>query len=653
MKRVILFCLVIGSSIAGYCQPKNPEQYYKQWMAKAEKLNNEIKSELDRETRFTLSSSSNNQYVYVLRNSSGQELGTFTNENNCRMRLRNIEMRCKSLIDDLYRDISRYSTDRTAQNQMNQAKEQVNSKINKIFSGCSCSQKRNPKYRPPAPSQQPAFNTNTKQPTGISTPQSGTSSTTLSEPEKPFFQASTSNGNTAPQKQEALNSLIVGGGQVGEKNTLASVSPNFGNTGQYAGGIYVGNANWKSGGFAPVKGLERRASDYTLNKLDAIKNEIAVDLTFRNEVADPIQSFLENRTSSIPQLMDNLYKERTGYDIEKLRNKQYLTEDERKIVEDYNHFVKQMAVELDYQANEAKKKPNTEKNLIDFAIMANDVYNDGSRLLEDTDWKPIISSQGIKDNALAQAIDAINSFNAQNNNNSGFYAQIYKNELTGEYTLAFRGSEMTAADWKNNIQQGFSAFSEQYAFAASIGECLSRSNAKINIVGHSLGGGLATVVGLQTGFPTYTYNQADISQGTVDRYKLDVSKTNNITAYYAEGEMLTTLQNETREYNTLIPLGKKVKTGYVITEESIALSAISKATSVVPDKRVQAVGTLAAAADKGDNLLAMYHGHRMPNMEQYFRSKYSESQVKWEGYNNVQLVLKNNNTYSQLLIDTK
>lgn len=396
--------------------------------------------------------------------------------------------------------------------------------------------------------------------------------------------------------------------------------------------------------------IEKEELDYTINIFDDIKKEIAIDLKFRNEVADPIQSFLENRTGSIPQLMRNLYGERTGYDIEDLRNKQYLTEDKRKIAEDYNHFVKQMAIELYYQANEAKKSPNPEKRLIDNAIMANDVYNPGSKSLEDTDWQPITYSQEIEDNAIARAVDAINTFNTHNNNNSGFYAQIYKNKLTGEYTLAFRGSELTVGDWKNNIQQGFSAFSEQYAFAASLGECLSHSNAKINIVGHSLGGGLATVTGLKTGFPTYTYNQADISQGTVDRYMLDVGKTDNITAYYSEEELLTTLQNETRDYNMLIPLGKKVKTGSAITiEENKALTVVSEIAKATPYPLVQAVGVVATKAD----IIAMGDAHRMPHTEQYLRSIYGENQAKWERYNNVQLILRNNNTYSNLLINTK
>ena len=67
----------------------------------------------------------------------------------------------------------------------------------------------------------------------------------------------------------------------------------------------------------------------------------------------------------------------------------------------------------------------------------------------------------------------------------------------------------------------------------------------------------------------------------------------------------------------------------------------------------QIIGTSAVILDKGDNLTAMIDGHRIPHMEQYFRSVYGRSQVKWENYNNTQLVLRNNDTYSKLLIDTK
>jgi hypothetical protein len=199
---------------------------------------------------------------------------------------------------------------------------------------------------------------------------------------------------------------------------------------------------------------------------------------------------------------------------------------------------------------------------------------------------------------------------------------MYKNELTGEYTLAFRGSEpKDPRDWADDIIQGFSIKSPQYANAAIIGELLSGSKAKINIVGHSLGGGLATVAGLKTGFPTHTYNQADISVETVDLHHLDVSKSDNITAYYMDGEILTTLQNETRNINTLIPLGKKVKIG--------------------------------PTAPAFRTVFEMGERHDMRHAEDHFRNVYGESQVKWEGYNNVQVVLNNNNTYSNLLIDTK
>jgi hypothetical protein len=508
---------------------------------------------------------------------------------------------------------------------------------------CECRSENNPNYKSGTQSAKPNDFDNSDLFAG------GNNGSTDNTPDNPLLDGIQTQYDNPFDAPSARDPLLV------QQGALPSVSLNFDDAEKYAAGtgIRVGNPNWVSDWQTPP---ELEELDYMTGKFDVIKKEITVDLKFRDEVADSIRSFLENGTASIPQLMGNLYKERTGYDIEELRNKQYLTEEERKIVEDYNRFVKQMAIELDYQANEAKKKPDPEKNLIDFAIMAGDVYKDGSRLLKDTDWRPLTSSGGIEDEAIARAIDAINSFNTQNNNNSGFYAQIYKNELTGEYTLAFRGSEMTATDWKNNIQQGFSFFSEQYAFAASIGECLSRSNAKINIVGHSLGGGLATVAGLKTSFPTYTYNQADISQGTVDKYKLDVSKSDNITAHYVEGEILTTLQSETREYNTLIPLGKKVKTGSIIaTEESAILTAVSKTGNavggVVP--YAEFAGTVATVLDKGDNLLVMGDGHRMPSIEQYFRSTYSKSQVKWEGYNNVRMVLKNDKTYSNLLIDTK
>jgi hypothetical protein len=628
---------MIGSNI--YSQSFDQKQYINQAVRKTERLVREIEQELDRTNRFTLSQ--NKQEFYFLHTAKGRKYA-FPDEFSCKAKIRNIEMRLHNQIDDIFNSIPsnvKINGETVSQKQKAEASRQIKAQMKM---DCSCRRENNPNYNSDAkpdvkPDAKPYSSDNMDL-----TPDKNTPDNT-----------NVLSGGTQTQYDNPFDAIAAAQTQPpAATNTQPSVNFDFSDMDKYvsngSNGIYVGDENWKSP-IIRVEPLENNGA-YSLSKFDDLKKETTIDLQFRNEVATQIQAFL-NGTESIPQFLDNLYKERTGYDIGGLRNKKYLTEEERKIVEDYNQFVKQMSLELDYQANGAKKNPNPEKNLIDFAIMANDVYDPNSKSLADSDWKPLVNSHNVDDEAIARTIDAINKFNNESlNNNSGFYAQIYKNELTGEYTLAFRGSELKAADWKNNVLQGFGAFSEQYAFAASIGECLSRSNAKINIVGHSLGGGLATVAGLKTGFPTYTYNQADISQGTIDRYKLDVSKSDNITAYYTEGEILTTLQNETREYNTLVPLGNKIKTGSAITiEENKTLSVVAGISKAIPNPLVKVAGELSTKADK----VAMIDAHRMPHMEQYFRSVYGESQGKWERYNNAQLVLNNDNTYTKLFIETK
>jgi hypothetical protein len=575
-----------------------------------------------------------NKTVYVL-HLRKQKVASFHSNSECQNEKKQLE----NIANSMFTTTKTSGSSDKVTNALLRAKAEADAKSNqKIMSSikeqCSCHAENNPDYRP-------NNNNNTKS----NSPDYGN-----------LFTPDDETDNSNP-----LNSLFGDNQQTQYENIFDAPSartPIYANTGEDVSlnldhlgtstgsadkGIHVGDPNWKSNWQTPVKWEE---SDYAINKFDAIKKEIAVDLKFRNEVADSIRAFLEAGTGSIPQLLHDLYKERTGYDIEDLRNRQNLTEEERKIAENYNHFVKQMAIELDYQANEAKKNPNPEKRLIDNAIMASDVYNSGSKSLEDTDWRPVLSSYGIENTAIAQAVEAINKFNEDG---TGFYAQMYKNDLTGEYTLAFRGTD-DIYDWISNVEQGFSMLSPQYASAAQIGVLLNGCKEKVNIVGHSLGGGLATVVGLQTGFPTYTYNQADISQGMVDQYKLDVSKSDNITAYYMDGEILTTKQNEIREYSTLIPLGKKVKTGSAVEiEESKVLTVVSEIAKAIPNPLVKAAGVLATKA----SLVAEGDAHRIPHMEQYFRAVYGESQVKWARYNNVQLALNNNNTYSNLLINTK
>lgn len=98
-------------------------------------------------------------------------------------------------------------------------------------------------------------------------------------------------------------------------------------------------------------------------------------------------------------------------------------------------------------------------------------------------------------------------------------------------------------DWTNNFNQGRGADSEYYKKAVAIGKRLGGSTTKIDISGHSLGGGLASAASIASGKPGWTFNAAGLNSGTVEKYGGSlVGREDIINAYRVKGEVLTRLQ---------------------------------------------------------------------------------------------------------------
>ncbi|MDM1791869.1 phospholipase, partial [Serratia marcescens] len=98
-------------------------------------------------------------------------------------------------------------------------------------------------------------------------------------------------------------------------------------------------------------------------------------------------------------------------------------------------------------------------------------------------------------------------------------------------------------DWTNNFNQGRGADSEYYKKAVAIGKRLDGSTTKIDISGHSLGGGLASAASIASGKPGWTFNAAGLNSSTVEKYGGSlVGREDIINAYRVKGEVLTRLQ---------------------------------------------------------------------------------------------------------------
>lgn len=134
---------------------------------------------------------------------------------------------------------------------------------------------------------------------------------------------------------------------------------------------------------------------------------------------------------------------------------------------------------------------------------------------------------------------------------TNFRAQVYepdKDVFGGDFKpqVVFQGTDKTSwSDWKNNIMQGMNKDSAYYSRAVSIGKALAKSGADVNIVGHSLGGGMASAASRTSGIATTTFNSAGLNPSTIARYG-GTPVASDIQAYRVEGEVLTAAQEKSR-----------------------------------------------------------------------------------------------------------
>ncbi|WP_428034724.1 hypothetical protein [Amphritea sp.] len=145
----------------------------------------------------------------------------------------------------------------------------------------------------------------------------------------------------------------------------------------------------------------------------------------------------------------------------------------------------------------------------------------------------------------------------------GYFAELYKTDpsVYGEerYVLAYRGTQ-GATDWETNAKQGFGEETEHYDNAIKLAiKSKKILGDKLELTGHSLGGGMATAAGIVSGAKTYAYNPAGVHPATLER-KGDFSRSGAFNTVNGKplvdnvvvpGELLTALQNPTVQRTTL------------------------------------------------------------------------------------------------------
>lgn len=104
------------------------------------------------------------------------------------------------------------------------------------------------------------------------------------------------------------------------------------------------------------------------------------------------------------------------------------------------------------------------------------------------------------------------------NGADGFHATVYRDVSTGEYVVAYRGTEFTSdQDWKDNFRNGRGETTSQgrqaVDLALRIAERAEHEGVPISFTGHSLGGEFAAMASIATGAPATTFNAEGVGAG--------------------------------------------------------------------------------------------------------------------------------------------
>ena len=338
-----------------------------------------------------------------------------------------------------------------------------------------------------------------------------------------------------------------------------------------------------------------------------------------------------------------------GFNVNEIINKTNKTDEEKQALADYNEYAKRMCDQMTSEIEQLMTQIDLseEKKQIDMAILAKDVYGEFDVPgINNTNFRKI-SIGDIPDERIADLVKMIDLCN-QTNNTTGFHAQFYRNDLTGEYALSFEGSNSPFKaiaqagrllvekinpfmdkkehdafnDWfKTNFPQGLGGVPDQFKLASSIARMITKlpSDIKINITGHSLGGGLASLVGAVTGAPTYTYNAEGVNDNILKHCsvleKVNSGNVDNITAYYSSTDGLTRFQ--------------QVAGGLAQSLKNVNVTNMAPDNNKITENKSH---TFAATSIGKHENTGINGPHFMDPMVKYFAGKHSETQIKWEQF---------------------
>ena len=129
---------------------------------------------------------------------------------------------------------------------------------------------------------------------------------------------------------------------------------------------------------------------------------------------------------------------------------------------------------------------------------------------------------------------------------SQIYERINPKTKKMEYAYVFAGTA-DMRDIKDDVYQALGVKSIQYTHAVlnsmKIAKILNKEGLELTFVGHSLGGGLATLASLVTNKSAIAFNPAALDKTTLARYGVSRKSQSNVTSYVLSTDPLNILQD--------------------------------------------------------------------------------------------------------------
>lgn len=363
---------------------------------------------------------------------------------------------------------------------------------------------------------------------------------------------------------------------------------------------------------------------------------------------DLLVPYLAN-PQDLTQLLHKEFKVVSGYDVDAIMQKlpSERTDAEKQALNDYKQYrkevVEKMADEIDVIIDKSK-----EKKEIDRAIIANDVYGtDKDNNLQYTNFEKVTYKDFEPSNPMSGVADAIKICN-ETGDDTGIHVELYYNENTNTYVISCAGSD-DAEDWfYNNAANALGGDVPQYIMAKVIADAIQRiperdkDKLNIEVVGHSLGGGMASIIGLATGINTSTYNAARVPENFLKENglfeKARSGEIQNITAYHTSTDILT----KTQQLAGTPALGVSIDMGDPSTWKERSLPSIAGAvTGGVAGVLMGPVG-VSVGSSVGASVGKKFEGHRMgPIVREVYNRGMEEKNAEWSRFRFVQTSLHN------------